>query len=156
MNYLCNFCKTNICDLFFHSSCSNCIYPHSQEKFFPHFHSLSLVLHTHTISISLTLPLTLSPNQNKSLFQAQRCKINRANYRSLDIIRGMRSKFSLCLLSKPFSPSSNVNNSSYATIVHVHSHLIKVIKQLQDISPDFSWVLTKSQSGKTASGRRYL
>jgi hypothetical protein len=54
---------------------------------------------------------------------------------------------------KTFLPSggkivhSKVNNlSGCAKIVHVHSHLIKVIKQLHDISPDVTWVLTKIKS----------
>jgi hypothetical protein len=54
---------------------------------------------------------------------------------------------------KTFLPSggkmvhSNGNNKvAVQKIVHVHCHLIKVIKQLQDIPLDVTWVLTKNRS----------
>jgi hypothetical protein len=59
---------------------------------------------------------------------------------------------------KTFFPSGGkiVHSNVNFKIVHVHSHLIKVIKQLQDIPPDVTWGLTKSKSLKIASGSRYL
>ncbi len=86
----------------------------------------------------LTSPL------RKTYSWSQRYGINRVSCRPLDIIRGVRSKFCLCFC-QIFWPSGgkimhgNVNiKVAVQKIVHVHTHLIKVINQLQDIAPDVS------------------